>query len=164
MGRKHLGGAALGSPTPTPCAWDNSDYSLDAPPPGPYTQKRVKTVVCLFSKMDQRIKLSFLLLIPNHEYLSKVTAATPLATVILLEELIFEMLSFLPVKSLMPVKYVSKLWKTMISDPIFIKIYFNHSAQNCHLALFISCTTFSDFCAVPISLNGFLDKPLKWIL
>lgn len=65
MGRKRLEGAAMGSPTPTPCAWDNSDYNLGAPPPGPYTQKRVKTVVCLFSKRDQRIKLSFLLLIPK---------------------------------------------------------------------------------------------------
>lgn len=37
------------------------------------------------------------------------------------EELIIEILSHLSVKSLMQLKSVSKTWKTIISDPLFIK-------------------------------------------
>ncbi|GAU42019.1 hypothetical protein TSUD_236860 [Trifolium subterraneum] len=52
------------------------------------------------------------------------------------DELITEILLFLPVKSLMQLKWVNKSWKTIISDPAFIKLHLKRSARNKHLALF----------------------------
>ncbi|MCI08793.1 F-box/kelch-repeat protein, partial [Trifolium medium] len=58
------------------------------------------------------------------------------SVVILPDNLIEEILSFLNVKSLMQFKCVCKSWKTLItSDPIFIKLHLKRSARNGHLAL-----------------------------
>ncbi|GAU13117.1 hypothetical protein TSUD_174170 [Trifolium subterraneum] len=52
---------------------------------------------------------------------------------ILPDDLIIEILSFLKVKPLMKMKCVSKIWKTLISDPKFVKIHLNQSSQSSHL-------------------------------
>jgi len=49
---------------------------------------------------------------------------------ILPDNLFPEILSWLPVKSLMQVKSVSHAWNTLISDPKFIKMHLHRSAQN----------------------------------
>ncbi|RHN46121.1 putative F-box domain, galactose oxidase/kelch, beta-propeller, F-box associated interaction [Medicago truncatula] len=53
-----------------------------------------------------------------------------LPEVILPNEVITEILSWLPVKSLMQMKCVSKSWKTLISHPPFIKMHLSRSARN----------------------------------
>ncbi|AES79308.1 putative F-box domain-containing protein [Medicago truncatula] len=45
-------------------------------------------------------------------------------------ELIVEVLSFLPVKSLMRLKCVSKSWKYLISEPSFAKLHLNRTTQD----------------------------------
>ncbi|AES79109.2 putative F-box domain, galactose oxidase/kelch, beta-propeller, F-box associated interaction [Medicago truncatula] len=54
---------------------------------------------------------------------------------VLYNDLIEEILSFLDVKSLTRFKCVSKSWKTLISDPTFVKLHLNRSARNTHLTL-----------------------------
>jgi len=49
-------------------------------------------------------------------------------------ELIDEILSWLTVKLLMQLKCISKSWKTIISDPKFVKMHLNRSARNPHLS------------------------------
>jgi hypothetical protein len=58
--------------------------------------------------------------------------------VFLPHELIREVLSFLPVRSLMRLKCVCKSWKTLISNPTFVKLHFKRSARNKQLAIFSS--------------------------
>jgi len=53
-----------------------------------------------------------------------------LPEVVLPDEVITEILSWLPVKSLMQMKCVSKSWKTRISHPSFIKMHLSRSARN----------------------------------
>ena len=56
--------------------------------------------------------------------------------VFLPDELITEVLSFLPVRSLMRLKCVCKSWKTLISDSTFVKLHLKRSARIKHLAIF----------------------------
>lgn len=44
-------------------------------------------------------------------------------------ELIAEVISFLPVKSLMQLRSVCKSWKSIIDDPTFVKLHLNRSSQ-----------------------------------
>lgn len=46
----------------------------------------------------------------------------------LLDELVLEILIRLPVKSLLRFKLVSKAWRAIISDPLFIRKHLEHSA------------------------------------
>jgi hypothetical protein len=46
------------------------------------------------------------------------------------DEIIFEILARLPVKDLMRFKSVSKVWRAMISDPLFIRLHLQQSAKN----------------------------------
>ncbi|GAU29011.1 hypothetical protein TSUD_165290 [Trifolium subterraneum] len=56
--------------------------------------------------------------------------------VFLPDELITAVLSFLPVRSLIRLKCVCKSWKTLISDPMFVKLHLKRSARNKHIAIF----------------------------
>ena len=87
-------------------------------------------------------------------------APTPL----LLDELIVEILSRLPVKTLMQFKCVCKSWKTLIShDPSFAKLHLQRSRRNTHLVL-VSDQSMSedesDFSVVPFSISNLLEAPL----
>ncbi|MCH86246.1 F-box protein [Trifolium medium] len=75
------------------------------------------------------------------------------------DELITEVLSFLPVKSLMRLKCLNKSWKTLISDPAFIKLHLKRSARNKHLALFsrIQQTSYN-FRVAPFPLHRLLEN------
>jgi hypothetical protein len=83
--------------------------------------------------------------------------------VILHAELIVEILTFLDVKSLTRMKCVCKSWKTLFSDPIFVKMHLKRqSTRMTHLALFSKMSQgLVDCRAVPIS--RLLDSTLNSI-
>ncbi|MCI12256.1 F-box protein, partial [Trifolium medium] len=54
---------------------------------------------------------------------------------ILPAELIAEIISLLPVKSLMKFICVNKFFKTLISDDYFVQLHLKKSSPNSHLAL-----------------------------
>ena len=72
---------------------------------------------------------------------------------VLHDELIVEILTFLDVQSLMQMKCVSKSWKTLISDPVFVKMHFKkQSIGMTHLAFLSNKFEGSGDCiAAPIS-------------
>ncbi|AES87605.1 putative F-box domain-containing protein [Medicago truncatula] len=77
---------------------------------------------------------------------------------ILPDELIIEIMTWLPVKPLMQFKCVNKIFKTRISNPDFVQMHLNKSSQNPHLALMwkhdFHSRTFEQFSVItfPISL------------
>jgi len=86
-------------------------------------------------------------------------------TSVLFDELITEILSRLPVKTLMQFKCVCKSWNTLIShDSSFTKLHLHRSRCNTHLALLsdqdISDTKW-DFSVVPIPVSRLLEIPLR---
>ncbi|XP_050913101.1 F-box/kelch-repeat protein At3g23880 isoform X2 [Lathyrus oleraceus] len=70
------------------------------------------------------------------------------------EELIAQVLSYLPVKSLMQLRCVCKAWNSLLSHPKFIKLHFRQSKQNIQ----IICESF-DFSFLPFPLNTLLNNP-----
>ena len=88
-------------------------------------------------------------------------------TSLLLDELIVEILSRLPVKTLMQFKCVCKSWKTLIShDPSFVKLHLQRSPRNTHLALVsdLSSDYESNCSVVPFPVSHLLEAPLTIIL
>ncbi|XP_024626772.1 F-box/kelch-repeat protein At3g23880 [Medicago truncatula] len=94
--------------------------------------------------------------------------------VFLLDDLIAEVLSFLPVKPLLRFKSVSKSWKILISDPTFVKLHLKRSAvQNPHFTLIMGHEKFipgesfygiddeseRDYNLVPYPISRLLDNP-----
>ncbi|XP_058741981.1 F-box/kelch-repeat protein At3g23880-like [Vicia villosa] len=90
--------------------------------------------------------------------------------VILPNDLITEVLSILPVKSILRFKCVSKHWKTLISDHAFVKLHLKRSpTRNPFLALLIfhtievNCGSYvhgdSDRSVVPYPIRSLLDNP-----
>ncbi|XP_058741499.1 F-box/kelch-repeat protein At3g23880-like [Vicia villosa] len=61
----------------------------------------------------------------------------PMLPVYLPDELITEVLSFLPVKSLMRLRCVSKSWNTLIYDPTFVNHHLKRSSRNINLILYL---------------------------
>ncbi|RHN44653.1 putative F-box domain-containing protein [Medicago truncatula] len=80
------------------------------------------------------------------------------SSVFLPDELIVEVLSWLTVKQLMRLKYVSKSWKSLISEPTFVKFYLNHFAQNTDLTL-VSHEWNEDNEAVSFTVLRLLEYP-----
>ncbi|XP_058755534.1 F-box/kelch-repeat protein At3g23880-like [Vicia villosa] len=70
------------------------------------------------------------------------------------EELITEVLSYLPVKSLMQLRCVCKTWNTLISHPKFIKQHLQQSKKKTQ----ILCM-FRDFSILPFPLDTLLNNP-----
>ncbi|AES77989.2 F-box and associated interaction domain protein [Medicago truncatula] len=78
------------------------------------------------------------------------------------DEVMAEILSRLPVRSLMQIKCVCKSWNTIISDPKFIKMHLNRSARNPNFSV-VSYETPSfdddDHRFVPFPAGSLLDNP-----
>ncbi|GAU13115.1 hypothetical protein TSUD_174150 [Trifolium subterraneum] len=86
----------------------------------------------------------------------------PLPSAILPDDLIIEILSLLKVKSLMKMKCVSKSWKTLISDPKFVKMNLNQSSRNSHFyaVSYKNSKQKVDYSFLPFSINDLLDNRL----
>ncbi|XP_004514290.1 F-box/kelch-repeat protein At3g06240-like [Cicer arietinum] len=66
-----------------------------------------------------------------------------------------EVLSFLPVKSLMRMRCLSKFFNSLFTDPLFIKLHLHRSARKPHLAL----VTFNTETVVPFPVPQLLSNP-----
>jgi len=75
------------------------------------------------------------------------------------DEILTEILSHLPVKSLIQTRSVSKFFNSLISDPIFIKMHLHRSAQNPHLTL-VSGKSVAEFRLVTVPLTQLVENPL----
>ncbi|KAL5059114.1 hypothetical protein RYX36_030718 [Vicia faba] len=73
------------------------------------------------------------------------------------EELIVQVLSYLPVKSLTQLRCVTKAWNTIISDPKFIKLHLQRSTKDTNLTQ-ILCVSADSFIQ-PYPLNTLLNTP-----
>jgi len=71
-------------------------------------------------------------------------------------DLISEILSFLDVKSLMQMRCVCKSWKSIISDPKFIKLHLKRSARNPYLAL--SRRNIASSRVIPFPVRRLIEK------
>ena len=83
---------------------------------------------------------------------------------ILTEDLIVEILSWVPVKSLMRFRCVSKSWNSLIFHPAFVKLHLQHqrASKNTHLLLRCrrdSMLNLSDEFIGPCSIRGLLENP-----
>ncbi|XP_004491717.1 F-box/kelch-repeat protein At3g23880-like [Cicer arietinum] len=66
---------------------------------------------------------------------------SPTSPVVLFDDLIVEILSFVPVKTLMQLKCVCKSWNTIVSNPSFAKLHLQRSPRNTHLMIYtIDCS------------------------
>ncbi|MCH81155.1 F-box/kelch-repeat protein, partial [Trifolium medium] len=86
--------------------------------------------------------------------------SNPLPSAFLPDDLIIEILCLLKVKPLMKMKCVSKSWKTLISDPKFVKMHLNQSSQN-SLAYVVSSKNSKqddDYSFMPFSVNDLLEN------
>lgn len=84
--------------------------------------------------------------------------------IILPDELITELLSFLPVKSLIRFKCCCKSWETLFSDPSFVKLHLLRSKRNPQLALTRMYEQYKkDTSVLPIFLSHLLESPSKSI-
>jgi len=90
------------------------------------------------------------------------SGVVPTSLLILLGELIAEILSRLPVKTLMQMKCVCKLLKTLISHPSFAKLHLQRSPRNTHVLLspiwYGAANIYSS--VVPIPVSRLLESPL----
>ncbi|XP_042508938.1 F-box protein CPR1-like isoform X2 [Macadamia integrifolia] len=98
------------------------------------------------------------------EFTEKITEEEAIPTKNLPEVLIADILSRLPVKSLLKFRCVCKTWCALIADPAFVKEHLNRSlASNSNLSLiFRRCALFSvdlDTCEQRAAVE--LDHPLK---
>ncbi|AES79305.2 putative F-box domain-containing protein [Medicago truncatula] len=82
--------------------------------------------------------------------------------IILPLDLITELLSFLPVKSLLQFRCVCMSWKILISDSFFVKLHLQRSIQNPRLAVTQESRECSmDVIVSPTSLSHLLENPSK---
>ncbi|KEH37622.1 F-box protein interaction domain protein [Medicago truncatula] len=83
---------------------------------------------------------------------------------ILLDELIAEILSRLPVKTLMQMKCVCKSLKTLISHPFFAKLHLHRSPRNTHVLLSPIWYDAAGIhiMVVPIPVSRWLESPFEY--
>ncbi|AES88334.1 F-box and associated interaction domain protein [Medicago truncatula] len=75
-------------------------------------------------------------------------------TVFLPDELVTEVLSFSDVKFLMQMRCVCKSWKSIFSNPNFLKLHLKRSARYPHLILYFNKSSiYRDFNVVPFPIN-----------
>nr|KYP63719.1 F-box/kelch-repeat protein At3g06240 family [Cajanus cajan] len=77
----------------------------------------------------------------------------------LCDELMVEILSWLPVRSLMQCRCVSKSFQSLISDPSFVKLHLHRSPKNTNFLIRYRNRK-HDF-ALPCSLRSLLEDPLS---
>jgi hypothetical protein len=86
---------------------------------------------------------------------------------LLFDELIIEILSRLPVKTLMQIKCVCKSWKTLVSDdPSFVKLHLKQSPRNTHLLLLPQWNRPDqdlDSSVVPFPVSNLIETPMEFL-
>ncbi|AES78877.1 putative F-box domain-containing protein [Medicago truncatula] len=80
-----------------------------------------------------------------------------LPTIFLPDELIVEVLSFLPVKTLMRLRSCCKSWNSLVSDPLFVKSHLQRSTQNPNFTLGRTLCRV-DTSVLPISFDRFIES------
>ncbi|TKY53587.1 F-box protein [Spatholobus suberectus] len=79
------------------------------------------------------------------------------------EELLVEILSWVSVKALMRFRCVSKWWNSLVLDPTFVKLHLQRSSKDTHVLLtFEDDNDESKYCA-PCSVHGLLENPSSTI-
>nr|KYP50188.1 F-box/kelch-repeat protein At3g23880 family [Cajanus cajan] len=86
------------------------------------------------------------------------------------QELILEILSWLPVKDLMRFRCLSKTWTTLMSHHAFVKLHLQRSSKNKHVLLSfyqhdnaVGNRNNSSVAAAPCSTDGLLENPTSTI-
>jgi len=97
--------------------------------------------------------------LPHRPPQSRRPPNSPSSQPIFPDEILTEILSHLPVKSLIQMRSVSKFFNSLISDPIFIKMHLHRSTQNPHLTL-VSGKSVAEFRLVTVPLTQLLENPL----
>ena len=85
---------------------------------------------------------------------------TLMSSLYLPDELIAEVLSFLPVQSLLQLRCVCKSWKTLISDKAFVKLHLQRPSRNKHIAVIKIEGRYNP---VTFPLSHLLENPSKTI-
>lgn len=79
------------------------------------------------------------------------------------EELIVEILSWVPVKALMQFRCVSKTWNSLILHPTFVKLHLHRSSKNTHILVMYKDINAEDdklvTCVAPCSIRHLLENP-----
>ncbi|CAL0304840.1 unnamed protein product [Lupinus luteus] len=78
---------------------------------------------------------------------------------VLLNEVIVEILSWLPVKSLVQFSCVCKYWKSLLSDPHFIKLHLQKSSKHASLILTLTTPAARNRCVTSCSIDSFNQNP-----
>jgi len=71
----------------------------------------------------------------NHRSIKEELMSSAASTIMLPNELILEVISWLPVKHLMQFRCANKFFNTLLSDPYFVQMHLKKSSRNPHLAL-----------------------------
>lgn len=77
------------------------------------------------------------------------------------EDVLVEILLWLPVKSLVRFQSVSKSWRALIRDPKFIKLHLERSIQTLSDRIFVLRCYWDEYCLVKLNNEGWFDKPMK---
>ncbi|TKY53497.1 F-box/kelch-repeat protein [Spatholobus suberectus] len=78
---------------------------------------------------------------------------------VLPEELVVEILSWVPVKALMRFRCVSKSWNSLVFDPSLIKLHLQRSTKNTRILLTFKDTSENNICLAPCSIRCLLESP-----
>jgi hypothetical protein len=95
----------------------------------------------------------------RHQAAAAASASAAASTIHIPHDLIKEVFAFLPAKSLIRLKCVSKLYNSFISDPTFIQMHFNQASRN--VMLVHTKKDFQDLYAKSLvfTVVRMLDKP-----